>query len=153
MLKNRIILILMLGMLSLPTLAVESEVQIETELNKNETVETVAEHSEDVQQTSEGVDATQQKTAVQEQPATESLTTTYKKPISKKKIAKKFIFAMLGVIVSSLIIFVGLSLYNKIRQAFFAPVITAEDRKEALEDPSDLIQAVKSFLDKTHWGE
>ena len=39
----------------------------------------------------------------------------YKQPVSKRKIAMKFIYAMCGVAVSSILLFVLLSLYNKIR--------------------------------------
>ncbi len=143
----------MLGILSLPALAIEPDVQPNQELNKNNAIETVAENSNEVQQTSGSDAETSQESAVQEQPSSDSIATTYKQPVSKKKIAKKFILAMLGVLVSSLIIFVGLSLYNKIRESFFAPSIKSDNKKEVLEDPLDLNEAVKSFLNKTHWGE
>lgn len=74
----------------------------------------------------------------------------YKQPVSKRKIVFKFLAAMGGVVLSSLIIFVLLSVYNRIRDGFSAPIKTP-DGETSLETPNDIDGAVKTFLDKTDW--
>ena len=74
----------------------------------------------------------------------------YKKPISKRKIVKKFLLAMFGVGISSFLIFFGLGLYNKVRDRLFSQVKTPEG-KTSLQTPDDLDGAVKTFLEKTNW--
>ncbi len=73
----------------------------------------------------------------------------YKQPVSKRKIAKKFLFAMGGVGASSLIIFLLLSLYNKVREGLITGKFSEEET--SLETPSDLQEAVRAFLNKTNW--
>lgn len=75
---------------------------------------------------------------------------TYKQPVSKRKVAKKFLLAMGGVGISSLLIFLGLSLYNRIREGFTSQFKTS-DSETSLHTPEDLRSAVKSFLSKTNW--
>lgn len=75
--------------------------------------------------------------------------TTYKQPVSKRKIAKKFLLAMGGVGASSLIIFLMLSLYNKVREGFVQP--KSSETEPSLETPTDLNEAVRAFLNKTNW--
>ena len=59
---------------------------------------------------------------------------------------------MFGVGVSSILIFVLLSVYNKIRNNFSKDdQIMKSDNKTSLETPEDLTEAVKTFLDKTKW--
>ena len=74
----------------------------------------------------------------------------YKEPIAKKKLFKKFFAAMGGVVISSLALFIILSLYNRAREKFLNPVKTTEG-ETSLESPEDLNSAVKTFLDKTKW--
>lgn len=74
----------------------------------------------------------------------------HKQPVSKKKIAKKFLLAMGGVAASSLIIFLMLSLYNKVRESFSSGSKTS-DGEVSLETPDDLQGAVRAFLSKTDW--
>ncbi len=74
----------------------------------------------------------------------------YKQPISKRKIAKKFLIAMGAVAVSSISLFFILSLYNKIRENYFYQTQILDDEK-SLETPEDLNGAIKAFLDKTDW--
>ena len=62
--------------------------------------------------------------------------------------AKKFIMAMLGVAISSLLIFIGLSLYNK----FFHNPKTQENttyNPNSLEKAKTMDEAVSNFLNKT----
>ena len=74
----------------------------------------------------------------------------YKQPISKRKIAKKFLAAMGGVAVSSFAIFFLLTIYNKIRDGYLNKPRTFDD-EIVLETPEDLNDAIKTFLDKTNW--
>ena len=85
----------------------------------------------------------------QEQPAPAEQ--TYKQPVSKRKIAKKFLAAMAGVLISSFLIFFILTVYNKIRESILNQVKTPEGTT-SLETPDDLEGAVKTFLDKTEWN-
>ena len=87
----------------------------------------------------------------EEEPAPDVLVSPYKQPISKKKIIKKFILAMMGVILSSLILYFGLTFYNKIRERFSEPKIKNSDGETPLQSPADLEGAVRTFLDKTKW--
>lgn len=74
----------------------------------------------------------------------------YKQPVSKRKIAKKFLLAMSGVAISSITIFVMLTIYNRLRENFTAKRDTS-DEEISLETPEDIQSAVKSFLSKTDW--
>lgn len=74
----------------------------------------------------------------------------YKEPISKRKLAKKFLLAMFSVGVSSLILYFGLTVYNRIREGGPVKVKTLEG-ETPLTEPSDLESAVKTFLKKTKW--
>ena len=76
--------------------------------------------------------------------------TTYKQPVSKRKIAKKFLLAMGGVATSSLIIFLILTVYNKVREGFSSGAKTL-DGEVSLETPNDLQGAVRAFLSMTDW--
>lgn len=115
--KNRILAIMILTMLSLP-------VQVQA------------------------VDDVDEVPTVQEEVVTPQM--PYKQPVSKRKIAKKFLLAMGGVGASSVIIFLILSLYNKVRESFSSGVKTS-DGEVSLETPDDLQGAVRAFLDKTNW--
>ena len=74
----------------------------------------------------------------------------YKQPISKKKIAKKFLAAMGGVGVSSFLIFLLLTIYNRVRENYMT-VQKSPNGETSLETPDDLDSAVRTFLDKTKW--
>ena len=80
----------------------------------------------------------------------DELPSDYKQPISKRKIANKFLKAMAGVAASSFIIFFMLTVYNSFRDRFFEQVKTPEG-EVTLETPDNLTDAVKIFLDKTQW--
>lgn len=82
----------------------------------------------------------------------EVLETQFKQPVSKRKIAKKFLLAMAGVAVSSFSIFFLLTIYNRIREGFVQPTKT-QDGEPSLETPDDLNGAVKTFLEKTNWNK
>lgn len=74
----------------------------------------------------------------------------YKQPVSKRKIAKKFLLAMGGVATSSLAIFFLLTVYNRIRENCICQFKT-QGGENSLETPDDLDSAIKCFLDKTNW--
>ena len=85
---------------------------------------------------------------VQEIPTTKNM---YKQPVSKKKIAKKFLLAMAGVAISSIFLYLALTLYNTIRKGLTKTVST-ETKEASLETPDDMQSAIKVFLDKTNWN-
>ena len=74
----------------------------------------------------------------------------YKQPLSTKKIAKKFLMAMLGVGVSSFLIFFGLSVYNRVRESVLNNVKTPEG-ETSLKTPEDMTSAIRVFIEKTMW--
>lgn len=81
----------------------------------------------------------------------------FKQPVSKKKIVKKFLLAMLGVTISSVVLFVLLSLYNKVRQTLIdgasaVQKFSVDNEETSLQTPESLAQAIKIFLDKTKWN-
>ena len=85
---------------------------------------------------------------VQEIPTTKNM---YKQPVSKKKIAKKFLLAMAGVAISSIFLYLALTLYNTIRKGL-TKTISTETKEASLETPDDMQSAIKVFLDKTNWN-
>jgi len=136
--KNKILVIILAMFLSLPAIswAVEETVPLADEQPAaEEVVDNTQQLDEDYASAVENI----------EQPDT-----PYKQPISKKKIVKKFLFAMFGVLASSLILYFGLTIYNRIREGFANRVKTPEG-ETPLQSPVDLEGAVKTFLDKTKW--
>lgn len=133
-LKNRVFVLILLALLSLPVSvwAVDS-----ADLNVNVNPQAITNTID------EDIDVAANKVS----PVTE-----YKQPISKRKIVKKFLAAMGGVALSSFLLFFLLSVYNRIREGYSAPVKTPEG-ETSLETPDDLESAVKTFLDKTKWNE
>ena len=69
----------------------------------------------------------------------------YTMPVSFGHAVMKFSYAMLGVVVSSLLIFLGLSVYNKIRSSLKSE-ITGED--EVLKTPKTKDDAIEFFIRK-----
>lgn len=96
--------------------------------------------------------AANQETPIQtEQALQTSENYTYKQPISRRKIAKKFLLAMAGVGISSVLLFVLLSLYNRIRTGIAPNKQDAQTGETSLVTPDNLQDAVKTFLEKTKW--
>lgn len=91
----------------------------------------------------------------QETPAEQTVQTpesfTYKQPVSKRKIAKKFLLAMAGVGISSVLLFVLLSLYNRIRTGIVPNKQESPTGETSLVTPDNLQDAVRTFLEKTKW--
>lgn len=139
MLKNKIILVSLIFALAAP-IAVQGEIFSEPLTPVQE--ETV---SPAPVETKAGT--------VEELPSELMNPNSYKQPVSKRKIAKKFLLAMSGVVISSIILFVLLSLYNKLRTTFGCNTIhPPEEGETPLETPDNLTDAVKTFLDKTRWS-
>ena len=127
--KNKIFIIILVALLSLPVYAwaVDENAAIEESTSIANTID-----EEAVAQ--EQVDDTQ-----------------FKQPISKRKIAKKFLAAMGGVAASSFAIFFILSVYNRVRDGYITN--NPNNSEEAsLETPDNLNSAIKAFLDKTKWN-
>lgn len=127
--KNKFFTIILIALLSLPicTWAVDDNIAVE---NSTPIVEAVDKDS--IEQ--ESIDDNQ-----------------YKQPYSKRKIAKKFLFAMGGVAISSFAIFFLLTIYNRVRENYLNQVKNTST-EDSLETPDDLNSAVKSFLNKTKWS-
>lgn len=117
-------------------------------------VEDTVQYDSETQQAIEDVMQNQQldedRAVVEQEQAAPADETPYKQPISKKKILKKFLLAMLGVVLSSFILYFGLTVYNRIRDGF-PPEVKTPEGETPLTTPVDLQGAVKSFLDKTKW--
>lgn len=84
-------------------------------------------------------------------PKQEVQTNAYKQPISKKKIVFKFLIAMLCVAISSFVIYIGLTLYNRIRDGFVSQSNTSAEEEKSLDAPEDISDAIRTFLEKTKW--
>lgn len=79
-------------------------------------------------------------------------TIPHKQPVSKKKVAKKFLAAMAGVGISSLMLFLILTFYNKIRENLLqAKKEIPPEGETSLVTPDNLVDAVRIFLEKTKW--
>ena len=70
-----------------------------------------------------------------------------KAPVSKKGIAFKFLMAMLGVATSSVVIYVGLSVYNKLFKSQSAEVVGLKN----LRTPENFKESINLFIEKTDW--
>ena len=89
-------------------------------------------------------------TAREELPVLDTI--PHKQPVSKKKIAKKFLAAMAGVGISSIMLYLILTLYNKIRENLLqAKKEIPPEGETSLVTPDNLVDAVKTFLEKTKW--
>ena len=129
MLKNKILTIVIALMLVSPVIAEEAtgEALMPIAETMQENVQTVKEESPQLD------------------------TIPYKQPVSKKKMAKKFLMAMGGVAISSILLFVFLTIYNKIRASILAPKNDQQSGETSLVTPETLTDAVKTFLDKTKY--
>lgn len=117
-------------------------------------VEDTAQYDAETQQAIEDVTAMQNLDEEADEITEEvpqALVSPYKQPISKKKIIKKFLFAMLGVALSSFILYFGLTFYNKVREKFGEPKVKSLEGETPLQSPVDFEGSVKTFLDKTKW--
>ncbi len=138
---KKLFAILIMCSLSLPVLAIEGQ--------EGETAQT---GSLEVLTTEEVNELNNQQAPVIDEPsAPDVLPGRFKEPISKKKLAKKFIIAMLCVAGTSIFLYAVLSLYNKVRDAVATPEPIPPEGEKPLDSPADLTEAVKTFVEKTHW--
>ena len=70
----------------------------------------------------------------------------YCAPATLKAAALKFGFAMFGVLISSLVIFLGLTIYNKLRENI--TISQSEDDYELLKTPRTKEQAIDFYIRK-----
>lgn len=71
-----------------------------------------------------------------------------RQPYSRKALAMKFVLAMLGVGASSVIIYVGLSIYN--RFIYGTPAVKQQKTEdESFKTPNNMKDALDIFLKKT----
>ena len=138
---KRLFAILIMCSLSLPVLATEGQ-ESETTLFDTNNQEVVAEEINELSQNTEDISTT---------PVPETIPSPYKEPVSKKKLAKKFIIAMLCVVGTSIFLYAALSLYNKVRDVVTTPDPIPPEGEKPLDSPTDLTEAVKTFVEKTHW--
>ena len=129
MLKNKILTIVIALMLVSPVIAEEA------------TGEALMPIAETMQ---ENVQTTQE-----ELPQLDTI--PHKQPVSKRKMAKKFLIGMGSVAVSSILLFLILTVYNKIRESILAPKQDQQSGETSLVTPENLTGAVKTFLDKTKY--
>ena len=132
--KKKLLTVLCLLLLLSPAFAEEPAV---TENNTIQQAETVVNNTTPVQQ----------ETAAYQEDKTTKNKIVYKEPVSKRKIAMKFIYAMLGVAISSILLFVLLTIYNKIRSGVVQP--PSADYTNTLATPNNLKDAVNIYLEKT----
>ena len=74
-----------------------------------------------------------------------------KRPMSKKKLAKKFLIAMLCVTGTSIFVYGTLKIYNNICSNINKQIIDDGNCGQSLEAPQEITEAVKSFVEKTKW--
>ena len=129
MLKNKILTIVIALMLVSPVIAEEAT---------GEALMPIAET------TQENIQTTQE-----ELPQLDTI--PYKQPVSKRKMAKKFLIGMGSVAVSSILLFLILTVYNKVRESILAPKQDQQSGETSLVTPESLTEAVRTFLDKTKY--
>jgi len=136
--KNKIFSILLSVMLLLPA-AVWAVDNVPEQIDETTVIEEVQ-----PQMLDEDAQAEEDKVIVKE------TQTPYKQPFGKKDLIKKFLLAMFAVVISSFVLYIGLTLYNRVRDGFEAPVKTP-DGETTLQTPDDIEGAVRTFLEKTKW--
>ena len=140
---NKLFAILIMCSLSLPVLAIEGQ-EAETAPAETNNLEVLT--TEEINELNN-----QPVPKVDESSAPDVLPGRFKEPTSKKKLAKKFLIAMLCVAGTSVFLYVTLNLYNKVRDVVTTSEPIAPEGEKPLDTPSDLTEAVKTFVEKTHW--
>ena len=75
----------------------------------------------------------------------------HKQPISKRKLIKMFLKSMIAVGISCIVLYFGLTAYNRIRGVVTETAIKSSDDETPLTTPDNIESAVKTFLEKTKW--
>ena len=146
MLKNRVLTLILAFILSVSAnYAIIHEPNAETETQASSRIfESLDEDVQVKQEDNANID-------IPAPPEQDVVSTPYKQPVSKKKIAKKFLIAMFCVAISSFAIYLGLTLYNRIRENFNSQSYLPPGEDKSLDTPNDITSAVKTFLEKTKW--
>ena len=143
--KNKFLLIVITIMLSMPAISLRAEDSVQIPENEPAAVEQINEEVQNIMPQEDVINPEIQ--AVE----AEKTNLPYKQPISKRKLVKKFLLAMFAVGVSSLLLYFGLTVYNRIRDGLPVQVKTPEG-ETPLSSPTDLESATQTFLDKTKWN-
>ena len=137
---NKLFAILIMLSLSIPVIAID---EVEQVPENKESLELI--QPEDIPELSK-------ETTASESDFSEELPSPYKTPYSKKKLAKKFIIAMLCVAGCSFFLYGSLTVYNKFRDGFLSQTPTPPEGEKPLEAPNDLTEAIKTYIEKTKWS-
>ena len=153
MLKNKILTIVIALVLVAPTVSLENSIdKVGTHSLFPPYSVALAEGVEQTEENAENVGWEERELSHQIQPEEqEASTIPYKQPVSKKKMAKKFLIGMGSVAVSSILLFLILTVYNKIRESILAPKTDQQSSETSLVTPENLTEAVRTFLDKTKY--
>ena len=135
---KKLFAILIMLSLSIPVMAVEDTVESP---QRGETLEVIQpEEAPELNQESSDEDTN-----------LAPLPSRYKTPYGKKNLAKKFLIAMLCVAGCSVFLYGTLSVYNKIRDNILTSEQVPPEGEKPLDAPSDLTEAIKTFIEKTKW--
>lgn len=140
---KKLFAILIMCSLSVPVIAGDLEEAIVDTPNSANIEETAADNADEMNSSVQK----ETDTAVSEE-----LPSKFKEPVSKKALAKKFIIAMLCVAGTSIFLYGSLSIYNKLKESLFLQANLPPEGETPLASPSDLSEAVKTFVDKTNWN-
>lgn len=153
MLKNKILTIVIALVLVAPIVSVENSIdKVGTHSLFPPCSVALAEGVEQTEENTENVGWEERERSHQiQQEKQEASTIPYKQPVSKRKMAKKFLIGMGSVAVSSILLFLILTVYNKIRESILAPKQDQQSGETSLVTPENLTDAVKTFLDKTKY--
>ena len=142
MMKHKLIGIILLLMLSVPVIQAEGTDNITT-YTEPQVAEEIAENIPQ-NQLDEDIDSNE--TVLEE---TNKI--PHKEPMGKRKLIKLFLKAMIAVGISCIVLYVGLSAYNRIRGVVIETAVKTPDGETPLTSPDNLESAVRIFLEKTKW--
>lgn len=153
MLKNKILTIVIALVLVAPTISVKDSIdKVGTHSLFPPYSVALAEGVEQTEENTENVGWEERERSHQIQQEEQDVSTIpYKQPVSKRKMAKKFLIGMGSVAVSSILLFLILTVYNKIRESILAPKQDQQTGETSLVTPESLTDAVKTFLNKTKY--
>ncbi len=142
--KNKIFAIFIIMLLSMPVgVQATSEVQ-----------EIAPSVLEEIQEPIDSMGTMNEQVVQQEESIkTDSSVIPHKEPLQKRKLLKLFLKAMFAVGISSLALYIGLTIYNKIRGNMTENSIIQNfsEANTSLSKPNTIEEAVKIFMDKTNW--
>ncbi len=143
--KNKILSIILTGILLLPIQVVAEETPsvLQNELSTIEEPSSIDTRAYSSQTIDEDNDYTENISQV-------NSSIPHKQPISKRKLVKKFLVAMILVGISFFVIYFILTAYQKVGKSV-PPQIKISDGENPLTTPKDFESAVKTFLEKTKW--